>query len=737
MSRPSRSFRISRTFRFVLCAGLVAGFFSNAAGDVLTRPCPAETRADSVLRLLTLDEKIALLHGHSMFTSGGVPRLGIPELSMADGPTGVREELERDSWEPLNWTTDSSTYFPAGPALAATWNRDLAVRYGEALGEEARARGKDILLGPSVNIIRTPLSGRNFEFLTEDPYLNAEIAAGYIRGLQSRDVAACIKHYAVNNQEAMRNRIDVRMSERALREIYLPVYRAAVEKAGVLAVMAAYNRFRGAYCSENEYLLNTLLKDTWGFRGVVISDWGGTHSTTPAALNGLDIEMGSRGPYDRYYFAGPLRDSVLTGSVPERVIDEKARRVLFVMFSLKTAESANRHRGSLATEEQFKTACDVAAEAVVLLKNTGNFLPLDARKIRSLAVFGENATHRHAREGFGAGVKTRREITPLEGLERKLRGRAEIRFAQGYAEKYNLVETGRRWRMRIPDSRPDSLLIQEAVEIARTSDAAVIFGGANRTIESEAYDRPDMRLPFGQEALIRAVAAVNPNTVVVLIAGAPYDLAGIDSCVNALVWGWFNGSESGTAMADVLFGDVNPSGKLPFTIPVRLEDSPAHALGAYPGEDFTVEYKEDLLVGYRWFDTKRIDPLYAFGHGLSYSAFTYDTPWTDRGTYGAGDTVRVFCSVRNVSRFEGAEAVQLYMRHRDAPVPRPVQELKGFEKVFLRPWEEKEVCIRVPVRDLAFFDDREMEWAVPAGVYELLIGASSRDIRGKTLIHVE
>jgi beta-glucosidase len=693
-----------------------------------------EMKADSLLKLLTFEEKIALLHANAKFSSAGVPRLGLPELKSADGPTGVREEMERDSWEPLNLPTDSSTFFPAGPSLAATWNRDLARRYGEALGEETRARGKDVILGPSVNIIRTPISGRNFEFFSEDPFLNAEIAVAYIRGVQSKDVAACVKHYIANNQELNRWGVDVLMSERALREIYMPAYRAAVKEAGALAFMGAYNRFRGWYICENDYLLNRVLKDEWGFKGVVISDWGATHSTVDAVMNGLDIEMGTRGEYNAYYFADPLIDSVKAGTVPIGVIDDHARRVLTVMMTLRTTDP-DRCQGSLNTPEHLKIAYDVATEAIVLLKND-NILPLKKKKIRTLAVLGENAIHRHANEGFGAGVKAKIEITPLEGLRNKLKD-VDVRFAQGYTETWDMIDTGRRWRMRVPNQSADSALIREAVEIAGTSDAVIIFGGSNRSIESEALDRTDMALPFGQTALIKAVAEVNPNTVVVMIASAPYDLRAIEPESPALVWGWFNGSESGSALADVLWGDVNPSGRLPFTMPARLEDSPAHALDAYPGEENTVYYKEGILVGYRWFDTKNIDPFYCFGFGLSYTEFKYSSPNIDRELYAPEDTIRITCRIKNTGKETGSETVQLYVKGPESRITRPAKELKAFKKVLLKAGEQKAVQLEVPVRDLAVYNEFIRNWMVEPGDYQMLIGSSSRDIRGSVVITVQ
>ena len=736
ISKRNRSFTIHAVLAFMLHLHFLIIPLSSAMAADQPEEDYIFAQADSILRLLTLEEKVALLHGNAKFSSAGVPRMGIPELKSADGPTGVREEMERDSWEPLNLPTDSATFFPAGPSLAATWNRNLAVRYGEALGEETRARGKDILLGPSVNIIRTPLSGRNFEFFSEDPYLNAETAVAYIKGLQSKDVAACIKHYAVNNQEFMRWRIDVLMNERALREIYLPVYRAAVQRAGVLSVMGAYNKFRGWYMCENDYLLNTVLKDEWGFKGIVISDWGATHSTENAVMHGLDIEMGTRGDYEDYHFAGPLLDAVKAGKVPLSVIDDHACRVLTVMLRCKTMDE-DRCDGSLSTPAHFQTAYDVAAEAIVLLKNAQHTLPLDPQKIGTLAVLGENAIHCHANEGFGAGVKTAYEITPLEGLKKRWGNRIDIRFSQGYCEKYDEIDTGHRWKLRVPNNDPDSSLIREAVEIAEISDAVIVFGGSNRSIESEAIDRRDMALPFGQAELIQAVTAVNPNTVVVMIASAPYDLTSIEPVVSTLVWGWFNGSESGSAMADVLFGEVNPSGKLPFTMPIQLTDSPAHALDAYPGEDFTVYYKEGILVGYRWFDTREIDPLYCFGYGLSYTDFSYSAFRTDKKSYGSDDTICLSCDIKNTGSNTGAEIVQVYMRDPETSVIRPVKELKGFKKIKLNPGESGTVQIQIPVQDLAFYDDYRRKWVVEPGEFELMVGASSRDIRGQVGILVE
>lgn len=693
-----------------------------------------ENKIDSVLAQLTLEEKVRLTHANSMFTSTGVPRLGIPELNHVDGPTGVREEMERNSWKPLNLPTDSATFFPAGPSLAATWNEDLAVAYGVALGEETRARGKDVLLGPSINIIRTPISGRNFEYFTEDPFLNSRIAVGYVKGIQSRDAAACVKHYIANNQEWMRNQIDVQMDERALREIYFPAYRAAVEEAGALAFMGAYNKVRGEYCCENQYLLNDVLKKEWGFEGVVISDWGATHSTVDAAMKGLDIEMGSRGGFDKCFFGQKLIDSVKAGAVPEEVINDKARRILRVMFRCKTMDK-NRHQGSLSTPAHFKTAYNVAKEAIVLMKNSENVLPLNLSEIKKIAVIGENATEIHGKGGFGAGVKTKYEITPLEGLKRKIGSQAEIVFAQGFKKQFRR-ERRSWWRAQSPENAPDSSLIAEAVAAAKSADVAIIFAGSNRNIESEARDRQNMDLPFGQVELINAITAANPKTVVVMLASAPYDLVPVEESMSTLLWGWFNGSESGTALADVIFGDVNPSGKLPFTMPVKLEDSPAHALEAYPGTRDSVVYKEGILVGYRWFDTKKIEPLYCFGHGLSYTSFEFLDVKTNKSSYKNGETIDFSVKLKNTGKVAGAEVVQLYVSDPECSVLRPAKELKGFSKIFLEPGETETVHIQIPVKNLAFYDDQQMAWVVEPGRFELLVGASSRDVQGKAVVEV-
>jgi beta-glucosidase len=694
-----------------------------------------ERKVDSLLGMMTLEEKINFLHGNGFFTSGGDERLGIPRLKYTDGPFGIREELHPNSWEPLGLTNDSATFFPTGSALAATWNTDLAREYGIAIGQEARARGKDVLLGPAVNIDRTPVGGRGFEYMTEDPYLNSRMAVSYIKGVQSQDVAACVKHYVANNQETNRGKIDVEMDERTLREIYLPAFKAAVKEAEVYTVMAAYNKFRGDYCSENDYILNKILKDEWGFKGIVISDWGGTHSTVKAAKNGLDVEMGSGPDYDSYYFAKPLLDSVKVGKVSQQIIDDKVRRVLRVMYECGSMDKDRLH-GSLATAEHGKTAYDVASESIVLLKNSKNLLPLDIKNIKNVAVIGDNAVRKLATGGFGATVKTKYEITPLQGLEDKLKDKAAIHFIQGYKEKFIGSPMRRRFE-RKPDNQPDPALIQQAVKAAKAADVAILVVGTNHNIESESFDRPNLTLPFGQDELIKAVCSANPRTIVVMVAASPVDLRKTVKYAPAILWSWYNGSEAGHALADVLFGDINPSGKLPFTIPVKLDDSPAHALKTFPGDSLTVNYSEGILVGYRWFDTKNIQPLFCFGYGLSYTDFTYWSVNTEKKTYIPGEKIRVSFRLQNSGLYPGKETVQLYAHAVNSKVFMPDKELKGFKKVFLKAGEEKEVTIELNTNDLSYYDDKLKEWVIAPGDYTLQVGSSSRDIKGSVTVYVE
>lgn len=691
-----------------------------------------ESIIDSLIGQITLEEKIAMIHGDGLFVTKGVERLGIPDLYYTDGPTGVREEMERNSWKPLGLTTDSVTFFPTGTALAATWNEELAFKYGKAIGSETNARGKDILLGPGVNIIRTPLCGRNFEYFSEDPFLNSRIAVGYVKGVQTLDVAACVKHYAVNNQETNRGRVNVLMDERTLREIYLPVYKATATEAQVYSFMAAYNKFRGDWLSENDYLLNKILKEEWSYKGAVMSDWGGTHSAVKAANAGLDIEMGTR--HQNYHFA-QLADSIQTGLVNEEIIDDKVRRILRIMYNCHKMDST-RCKGMVNTPEINQIAYEVASESIVLLKNTANLLPLNIDELESIAVIGENATKAQSKGGFTASVKASYEVSPLEGLKNKLQNQVDINYALGYKEQFLPPDQTSRRKIRFPDPAPNQELINEAVEIAKNSDVAIVFAGTNRNVETEALDRKDISLPFGQDELIKAVSSVNPNTIVVVVAGAAVDLNVTDNSVSAILYSWYNGSEAGNALADVLFGDVNPSGKLPFTIPFRLEDIGVHVLEAFPGENLEVEYKEGILVGYRWFDTKKIKPKYGFGHGLSYTTFDYTELELNKVHFDKEDKILISVTVENSGDLEGREVVQLYTRKIDSKIPRADKELKAFRKILLEPGEIEEVEITLETDGLAYYNVSDSSWTIESGEYELLVGSSSRDIREKIKFNI-
>ena len=682
----------------------------------------SDSKIDIIISGMSLEEKIAMLHGNGMFSSAGISRLGIPEMKYTDGPFGIREELEKNSWNSLRLTTDSATFFPTGSALAATWSPDLAFLLGNALGEEAKNRGKDILLGPAVNITRVPTGGRTFEYLSEDPLLSARLTVAYIKGVQDRGVGACVKHFALNNQETNRGRVNVIVDERTMREIYLPPFEAAVKEANVFAVMAAYNKIAGSWCSEDGDLLNRILKKEWGFNGLVVSDWGGTHSTVKAAIGGLDVEMGTSGSA---FFGQALIDSVKAGHVPIEVINEKVRRILRVRFAVEPV-SETKTGAVVSTPEHGKIAYQVASHSIVLLKNASHILPVDLNKVRSIAVIGENATRKFASGGFGAGVKTRYEVTPLEGLQRKIGNKISIKFAQGY--KSSFIQNHQSGGRRLPNNAVDSVLLKEAVQLAKNSDITIIFAGTNREFESESSDRPDLKLPYGQDNLISAVTAVNPKTIVVLVAAAPLDLNNAENSSPALLISWFNGSEGGNALADVILGNVNPSGKLPFTFPASLSDSPAFSLGTFPGDN-NAYYKEESLVGYRWFDTKNIKPLFPFGFGLSYTGFSYSGIKTDKLKYRSNETIQVTLELKNTGKMNGDEVVQLYVHRLNSQVEWPEKELKGFTRVSLNPGESKKVTISLPVSQLRYWDAKIHDWRLESGKIQVMIGSSSSDIR--------
>lgn len=700
-----------------------------------------ETRIEDALQRLTIEEKVALLHAQSKFSSAGVTRLGIPEVWMTDGPHGIRPEVLWDEWEQAGWTNDSCTAFPALTALAATWNENMALRYGVAIGEEARYRKKTVLLGPGVNIYRTPLNGRNFEYMGEDPFLASKMVVPYIKGVQSNGVAACVKHYAVNNQETERGSIDVLVDERTLREIYLPAFKAAVQEGGAWAIMGAYNKFRGEHCCHNHYLLNQILREEWGFDGVVISDWGGVHDTREAIFKGLDMEFGTwtdglswgqSNAYDNYHLALPYLRLIRSGEVGTEELDAKARNVLRLIF--RTEMNRNRPFGAFTGEEHSRAALEIAQEGIVLLKNDKQLLPLQVAAGQKIAVIGENAIKMMTVGGGSSSLKALYEISPLDGLKAALEPQAEVLFARGYVgdvgTEYNKVSTGQ----DLGDDRNEAELFAEAEALAAEADQVIFVGGLNKSHQqdSEGSDRLALDLPYNQDALIRRLAAINPNLVVVNISGNAVAMPWINE-VPAIVQGWFLGSEAGNALANVLTGKVNPSGKLPFSFPVKLSDNAAHALGAYPGENGTVEYKEGLLVGYRWHDAKNIKPLFPFGHGLSYTHFSYSKLRMSAKEMKKGESLTCTITLTNNGDRDGSEVVQLYLSDKKSALPRPPKELKGFQKVELKAGESREVSFVINEDLLQYYNDQEQAWAAEPGRFEVLVGASSQEIKAKAV----
>lgn len=699
---------------------------------------PIEARIKDALSRMTLEEKVQLCHAQSKFSSAGVPRLGIPELWMSDGPHGVREEIQWNSWASAEWTNDFCTAFPALTCLAATWDLDLSAKYGKAIGEEARYRRKDVLLGPGVNIYRTPLNGRNFEYMGEDPYLAATMAVPYIQEIQKNGVAACVKHYALNNQELWRGHIDVHLSDRALHEIYLPAFKAAVQQGGAWSIMGSYNKFRGQHCCHHELLLNKILKEDWGFDGCVITDWGGAHSTEEAALYGLDIEMGSytngltsesEFGYNDYYLADAYLDGLKSGECPMSTIDDKASRILRLIF--RTAMNTRKPFGSLTSEEHYEVARTIAEEGIVLLKNAPKakkqpaLLPIDGNAYGKILVVGENATRSLTTGGGSSELKVKQEISPLDGL--KAMYGDKIIHAQGYKSgrsMYGNVE-------EIPQ-HVNQTLYDEAIEKAKEADLIIFVGGLNKNHEQdcEAGDRTTYGLPFGQNELIEGLLKVNPNMVLVLMSGNAVEMPWVKQ-VPAIVQAWYPGSEAGSAIANVLSGKVNPSGRLPFSFPVKLSDNGAHAFDAlsYPGDSIRQVYKEDILVGYRWHDTKKIPALFAFGHGLSYTTFSFGNMTLSGKSMAQDGQIEVVIPVTNTGNREGKEVVQLYIGDDKSSVIRPQKELKHFAKVSLQPGETKEVRFTLTANDLKFYDEQSSAWMAEAGKFTVYAGASSADIR--------
>lgn len=733
---------------------LAAGCASLSPQDRLT---VNDKKINKIIAQMTLEEKVEMLHSKTNMSSEGVPRLGIQDIKYTDGPFGIREE-NGDGFRSLGWTLDSATYFPTGSALAATWSKEMAYKNGWAMGKEGRLRGKDIILGPAINIQRLPVGGRTYEYLSEDPVLSARLSVEYTKGSQEAGTAVCLKHYALNNQETDRGSVNVIADERTMREIYLKPFEAAIKEGSAMCVMPAYNKVNGFYCSENAHLNNEILRDEWGFKGMTVSDWGGTHSTMGAALGGLCVQMTGDN-----YFGQALIDSVRNGALDEAVVDAKVREILRLRFAIEPVPEDVANTIMTSQPETQKIAYEIAQKSIVLLKNEVGNLPI-AKDVKKIAVIGQNAVLTTAAGGIGAGVKTLYEITPLEGIQaRAEKAGVEVVYAPGYKNYQMRMGWGRPSAGPVNplvansiDEPADPALLAEAVALAKDADMVIFFGGTNKSIETEGSDRKNIDLPCGQNEVIKAIYEANPNVATVLISGGPTDLRYLEPYSPAIVQGWWNGLEGGTALAEVLFGDIAPSGKLPFTFPLKLEDSPAYATGSFPGEGsgedlFTLmyrldatgytreqiqeyianlpdpvsEYKEGILVGYRWYDTKDVPVMYAFGHGLSYVDFEYGALTCKQKK----DKIQVSFDLKNLGDMEADEVAQLYVKRLDSKVERAEKELEAFERVALKAGETKNVTLEFPLSELAHWDNETNGWVLEPGKIEILVGSASNDIR--------
>lgn len=740
-------------FLTIAAAALTAVAAAAQTPVYLDETRPLDERVEDALSRMTTAEKVALLHAQSKFSSAGVHRLGIPELWCTDGPHGIRPEVLWDEWDQAGWTNDSCVAFPALTCLAATWDPAMSALYGRSIGEEARYRGKDVLLGPGVNIYRTPLNGRNFEYMGEDPYLASRMVVPYVQGVQDNGVAACVKHYALNNQEVNRHTTNVIIDDRTLYEIYLPAFKAAVQEGGAWSIMGAYNLYGDRHLCHNDRLLNKILKDEWGFDGAVISDWGGVHDTREAAEGGMDLEFGSwtdglsngaSNAYDNYYLAAPYLAMLASGEASQQQLDDKARRVLRLI--MRTAMRRDKPFGAMCSEAHYDAARRIGDAGIVLLRNEGGVLPIDPAKSPRILVVGENAVKMMTVGGGSSSLKVQREISPLDGIRAAAADPSLVTYARGYVGdvtgEYNGVVTGQ----DLSDDRSPAQLIDEAVRMARDADYVVFVGGLNKSAhqDCEDSDRAGLELPYAQDDVIRALAAANPNLVVVNVSGNAVAMPWIKD-VPAVVQAWFLGSEAGNSIADVIFGKVNPSGKLPFTFPVKLDDVAANSLGekAYPGikragEDIWDEsYDEGVLVGYRWHDTRKIKPLFAFGHGLSYTTFDYGKIRADRRNMAVGDSITFTVPVTNTGKVAGAEVVQLYISDSKASVMRPAKELKGFAKVWLEPGETRDVTFTIGRDALSYFDADSHSWVAEPGEFRAHAAASASDVRSSVAFRLD
>lgn len=711
---------------------------------------PIEDRIEDALSRITVEEKVALIHAQSKFSSPGVARLGIPEFWMTDGPHGIRPEVLWDEWNQAGWTNDSCVAFPALTCLAATWNPKAALLYGQSIGEEAHYRNKTVLLGPGVNIYRTPLNGRNFEYMGEDPYLASQMVVPYVKGVQQNGVAACVKHYALNNQEINRHTTNVIVDDRALYEIYLPAFKAAVQEGKAWAIMGSYNLYKNQHNCHNRYLLNDILKGEWGFDGVVVSDWGGVHNTEEAIYNGMDMEFGSwtnglskgmGNAYDNYYLAHPYLKQIKEGKIGTKELDDKVRRILRLAF--RTTMNRNRPYGAMLSEEHIAAARKIGEEGIVLLQNKKNILPIDLNRTKKIAVIGENALKMMTVGGGSSSLKVQYECSPLDGIKRRIGDGIEISYARGYVGdtggQFDGVSSGQ----NLKDDRSARQLIEEAVRIAQSADYVIFIGGLNKSghQDCEDTDRKGLELPYKQDKVIGALAKVNKNLIVVNISGNAVAMPWISE-VPAVIQAWYLGTEAGNAIASVLVGDVNPSGKLPFTFPEKLEDVGAHQLGDYPGrqrEDgiFDEKYNESIFVGYRWTDKQKIRPLFPFGHGLSYTTFAYGKATVNKKVMKIDEQIAITVPITNTGKRIGSEIVQLYISDLKSSLPRPVKELKGFSKIQLAPGETQEVTFLIDKQALSFFNDSRHEWVAEPGKFEAQIAASATDIKSKVTFELE
>ena len=744
-----------KLIKYIACSLLLLPGFGQAQQEVptyLDSSKPIEERVEDALSRLTLEEKVALTHAQSKFCSPGVARLGIPEFWMTDGPHGIRPEVLWDEWEQAGWTNDSCVAFPALTCLAASWDPEIARLYGKSIGEEARYRNKTVLLGPGVNIYRSPLNGRNFEYMGEDPYLAGKMVVPYVQGVQQNGVAACVKHYALNNQEVNRHTTNVIVDDRALYEIYLPAFKAAVQEGNAWAIMGSYNLYKNQHGCHNQYLLNDILKGEWGFDGVVVSDWGGVHNTQEAITNGLDMEFGSwtnglsngaSNAYDNYYLADPYLKLIREGKVGTKELDDKVRRILRLAY--RTTMDRNRPYGSLCSEAHFAAARSIGEEGIVLLQNRNDLLPIDLNRAKRIVVIGENAIKMMTVGGGSSSLKVKYELSPLDGIRKRVGDQAEVIYARGYvgdpSGEYNGVKSGQ----DLEDSRSPEELIAEAVAVAKEADYVIFIGGLNKSAhqDCEDADRKELGLSYGQDKVITALAKANKNLIVVNISGNAIAMPWVKE-VPAIVQAWYLGSEAGSAIASVLTGDVNPSGKLPFTFPASLQDVGAHKLGEYPGTPRSdgspivdQKYNEGIFVGYRWVDKEKTKPLFSFGHGLSYTTFAYGKAVADKKVMGQDETLTITLPVTNTGCREGSEVIQLYISDLQSSLPRPVKELKGFSKVKLAPGETREVTFTIGKEALSFFDDPRHEWVAEPGKFEAWIGASSTDIRNKVAFELK